>query len=179
MDPRVASIAEGALHRMGGDSVRTPEGALHLGTLSLDQLSDLAALRVGDPLAARVVQALLDGTPVSLDRGRVEADLGLAKYPPQLRAQFERWFSRIAGMGVTVVNGSAYGVAPSTAPSGPVCEDPPKPTTRVAAASPPFQPERQVFEAILGAADPTPHPCFLEPGKPCAGCSGRCRTLGF
>jgi hypothetical protein len=39
--------------------------------------------------------------------------------------------------------------------------------------------ERQVFEEILGASDPCVHSCFIEPGKPCVGCSGRCRTLGF
>ena len=40
-------------------------------------------------------------------------------------------------------------------------------------------PETQVLESMLGRGDEASGRCFVEPGKPCVGCSGRCRTLGF
>lgn len=178
MDPRVTSIAEGALRRMGEPARRTPEGALRLGTPSLSQLSNLAALRLEDPVVARVVQALRDGTPVVLDRRRVESELHFESYPPRLREQFGRWFSRISAMGVALVGPDgpeAAGPPPSPPSRDPL---PPRAAQEVPTA-PPARPERRVFEAVLGAVDPVPRPCLLEPDKPCANCSGRCETLGF
>jgi hypothetical protein len=174
MDPRVASVAEGALRRMEGGAPTPSDGTLKIGDLTLAQLANMASLRIEDPLVARVVAALRAGTPVLLHRERVEKALGLPSYPPPLRAQFDRWFSRIAALGVTLASeGQTVGITPlPAAPIGaPVPEGPPLDARAL--------PERQIFEAILGTMDPSPHPCLLEPGKSCSSCSGRCRTLGF
>jgi hypothetical protein len=174
MDPRVASVAEGALRRMGGGAPSRPEGVLDLGDLTLAQLSNLASLRMEDPLVARVVEALRAGNPVSLHRERVEETLGLPSYPPQLCEIFDHWFSRIAALGVSLSDdGRTWGIAPrpATLISASVSEGHPVEARGL--------PERQIFEAILDTMDPSPRPCLIEPGKPCAGCSGRCRTLGF
>lgn len=170
MDPRVSVVAEAALRRMGGVPRPARGEPLRIEALTLAQLSDLAAPRPDDPLVAGVVEALRAGTPVLLDRARIEAALDLGGYPPRLREQFERWFARIASFGVALVG--------ETAPSPP----PPERTDGVPpslARAPADHPERQVFEAILGTVDPASHPCFLDPGRICQSCSGRCRTLGF
>jgi hypothetical protein len=174
VDPRVASVAEGALRRMEGAPLSPPDGALHIGDLTLAQLANLASLRIEDPLVARVVAALRAGTPVLLHRERMEKTLGLPGYPPQLRAQFERWFSRIAALGVALSGDGGTGSI-ARPPSAPMAA----PDSEGTSAEVRTLPERQIFEAILGTVDPSSRPCLIEPGKPCAGCSGRCRTLGF
>lgn len=170
MDPRVSSIAEAAVRRMGAPATPEAGRALRLDSLTLSQLSNLAALRADDPLVARVLEALRSGAPVLLDRPRTEADLDLGSYPQPLRAQFDRLFARIASLGVALAGEAA---PPRPSPDKPAGASP----SPVKAAT--DRPERQAFEVILGAVDPAPHPCFLEPDKACESCSGRCRTLGF
>jgi hypothetical protein len=174
MDPRVASVAEGALRRMEGGNPPPPGGALNIGDLTLAQFANLASLRVEDPVVARVVAALRAGSPVSLHRPRIEEALGLPDYPPQLREQFEIWFSRIAALGVTLASdGRSVGATPPPASLAGT------PSLENSPADAGTRPERRIFEAILETMDPSPRPCLIEPGKPCAECSGRCQTFGF
>ena len=186
MDPRVETLAKGALRRLGvGPSAgpaRPDASPLELNRLTLPQLARLAYLQADDPLVAEVLEAMRRGRPVTMDRPAVEAALGLADYPARVREQFARWFSRISGYGVAL-RGSATearperGIPPEPAStSEPAAPSPPR--FEPAAAAEPASADRQVLSEILGGLSAEDHPCWIEPGKVCCG-SGRCKTLGF
>jgi len=181
VDPRVEKIAKGALLRLSTETTPSaPAGPsardrIHLDRMTIEELRNLAGLHLEDPSVKRVVEALRAGIPVTLDREALEKFLGLQSYPPRLREQFARWFSRIAGYGVALVGEGSLEPAPAAPPPAPVSTPPaPKPEASSAALTP----DRLILAAILEDEICGEKPCVLEPGKICDG-SGRCRTLGF
>ena len=185
IDPRVETIARRALERLGTPLLTPAQKGNHpaelrISRIDMPQLVRLVYLQAGDPLVDQVLAALKVGRPVYLDRPAIETALGLAEYPPRLKEQFNRWFSRLAGYGIALV---ASHPAPLLSPAegarggGPASADPRPPAPRPSSATP-AQPERAIFSEILGEAVPEPHACVIDPGRPCCG-SGRCKTLGF
>ena len=181
---RVSSIAQRALERLG--SSIPPAGArgalpreMRIGSVGMSQLARLVYLQAGDPLVDQVLAMLKAGRPVYMDRPALEASLDLAHYPPRLREQFNRWFSRLAGYGIALTGKSPIPAPPDAAPV-PRAEPPKaqKPAAAQVAATVITRPEQEIFAEILGEALPEPHPCVKEPGRACCG-SGRCKTLGF
>ncbi len=181
MDQRLEAVAKGALRRLTPGTEAPPrpssgKGELRLDKLSLEQLRNLAGLHLEDPLVGSVVDALRSGRPVLLDRAAVERSLELRDYPPRLREQFARWFSRIAGYGVALVGQDAGPPVESplpTPPSAPVREE-----GETVCAFSEMSPDQEILAAILGEVECDGKSCVLEPGKVCDG-SGRCKTLGF
>ena len=182
MDPRVSDVARGALRRLSephgtGTSRALPE-ELHIGAVSLVQLSRLAYLQAGDPLVDQVLETLKAGRPVYLDRAAAEASIHLSEYPPRVQEQFQRWFVRLSRYGIALTGTQAVPAAPSCeAPLSYTAGSPPAGPVTVQAVST-VTPDRQILSQILGDVVPEPHPCWLEPRKACYG-SGRCKQLGF
>lgn len=147
----------------------------------MPQLVRLVYLQAGDPLVDQVLAALKAGRPVYMDRPAIETALDLAHYPPRLKEQFNRWFSRLAGYGIALVAErpspllpSASGKPPDSCAVSPAAPPPPARPS----GSAPVRPEEAIFSEILGEAVPEPHPCVIDPSRVCCG-SGQCKTLGF
>jgi len=178
MDDRVASIARGALQRLGNEPAPALSGPdpSTISSLTLEQFANLAMLRLEDPLVRRVVEDLRLGRPVTLDRGSVERDLGLGGYPPPLREQFQRWFGRLSALGILLVG--AEPPSPERPAPDAACEpEAGAPEPARPAPQPVSSPDRQVLREILGD-ECDGDSCLISPGSDCQDC-GRCKTLGF
>jgi len=185
LEARVEAIARRALERLGTPpfgavKASTPPTDLHITRIGMPQLVRLVYLQAGDPLVDQVLAALKAGRPVYMDRPAIEDALDLAHYPPRLKEQFNRWFSRLSGYGIALVAARPSPLPPTAGEVVGTPQDspaPPVPPARLSGSTL-ARPEQAIFSEILGEAVPEPHPCVIDPSRVCSG-SGQCKTLGF